>query len=445
MAEKPHILVVEDDPNALASLCDVLSSIGEIVGFSDGEKAVKYLQENSPSLIITDLVLPGRIDGLGILRWATENLPDTPVILITGHASIETAIEAMREGAYDYLAKPVDIRRFKALVQKALERYSLATEKRRLKEALESSDAFCGIVGVSPAMRQVFKLISAVAPTNTTVLITGESGTGKELVADAIHTLSGRKGKMVKINCSAIPDNLLESEIFGYEKGAFTGATQRKQGKFELADGGTLFLDEVGDIPLSLQAKLLRSLETSEVEPLGSNEVRKVDVRVIAATNQNLEKLVQEGKFRNDLYFRLRVFLIDIPPLRERHEDIPPLVSFFLKQISVKLGKPIKSVAPNVMQQLIKHNFPGNARQLKNMLEESAIIADGDTIRSLPSHTLDIDELQAPFGKIAEMERNAIIWALKKTNHNKAKAAKLLGIGLRTLYRKLKRYKINDL
>ncbi|RKZ31951.1 hypothetical protein DRQ27_03495, partial [bacterium] len=334
--QKPDekILIVEDDKAQLETLAEILSPLGSILTAESGSEALDIIKQEQPAVVVADLVLPGNVDGLKILRFTGEATPETPVILITGHATVETALEAMKSGAYDYLMKPIDIRRLRALVQKALERYRLATEKKRLLEAIESDTVFMGMVGVSEGMRDVFRKISAVAPTDTTVLIIGESGTGKELVAEAIHKLSNRPGKLVKINCSAIPEHLLESELFGYEKGAFTGALRRKPGKFELANGGTLFLDEIGDMPPALQSKLLRVIETGEVEPLGATSAKKVDVRIIAATNQDLERLMKEGKFRQDLYFRLRVFVIEIPPLRKRREDIPILVSYFLRQIS---------------------------------------------------------------------------------------------------------------
>ncbi|RKZ30943.1 hypothetical protein DRQ33_07490, partial [bacterium] len=342
MANKEKILIIEDDVNQLETLSDVLSPLGEIITTTQGKEALELSIKHEPAVILADLVLPDKVDGLEILNFCGEKFPDSPVILITGHATVETALKAMKSGAYDYMVKPLDIRRLRAVVEKALERYRIASERTRLLSAIEGESIFQGMVGVSPQMQEIFKRISAVAQTDSTVLITGESGTGKELVAEAIHNLSERTGRLVKINCSAIPENLLESELFGYEKGAFTGANKRKQGKFELADKGTLFLDEIGDMPLSLQSKLLRTIESSEVEPLGAEHPVKIDVRIITATNQDLEKLMREGKFRNDLYYRLKVFSIEIPPLRERPEDIPPLIAYFLKKLSVKFDKSIK-------------------------------------------------------------------------------------------------------
>ena len=435
------ILIVEDDKAQLETLAEILSPLGSILTAESGSEALDIIKQEQPAVVVADLVLPGNVDGLKILRFTGEATPETPVILITGHATVETALEAMKSGAYDYLMKPIDIRRLRALVQKALERYRLATEKKRLLEAIESDTVFMGMVGVSEGMRDVFRKISAVAPTDTTVLIIGESGTGKELVAEAIHKLSNRQGKLVKINCSAIPEHLLESELFGYEKGAFTGALRRKPGKFELANGGTLFLDEIGDMPPALQSKLLRVIETGEVEPLGATSAKKVDVRIIAATNQDLERLMKEGKFRQDLYFRLRVFVIEIPPLRKRREDIPILVSYFLRQISAKLGKKITSLSKDVMDAFMEYDWPGNVRQLRNALEEIAILAEGETINVLPTF-IEKEAIKPSLeGKtMEEIEREAIALALKKTGGNRVKAAKMLGIGTRTLYRKIEKY-----
>jgi len=441
--QKPDekILIVEDDNAQLETLAEILSPLGSILTAESGSEALDIIKQEQPAVVVADLVLPGNVDGLKILRFTGEATPETPVILITGHATVETALEAMKSGAYDYLMKPIDIRRLRALVQKALERYRLATEKKRLLEAIESDTVFMGMVGVSDGMRDVFRKISAVAPTDTTVLIIGESGTGKELVAEAIHKLSNRPGKLVKINCSAIPEHLLESELFGYEKGAFTGALRRKPGKFELANGGTLFLDEIGDMPPALQSKLLRVIETGEVEPLGATSAKKVDVRIIAATNQDLERLMKEGKFRQDLYFRLRVFVIEIPPLRKRREDIPILVSYFLRQISAKLGKKITSLSKDVMDAFMEYDWPGNVRQLRNALEEIAILAEGETINVLPTF-IEKEAIKPSLeGKtMEEIEREAIALALKKTGGNRVKAAKMLGIGTRTLYRKIEKY-----
>ena len=435
------ILIVDDESVELETLCDVASSLGEIIGSTDGSKALEIIQNEKPALIITDLVLKDEIDGIKILDFAKEKIPDSPVILVTGHASVETALKAMKSGAYDYLVKPIDIRRFRAIIEKALERYKIANERTRLLAAVDSETQFQGMVGVSPQMHKVFKMITAVAPTDSTVLILGESGTGKELVAEAIHNLSGRTGKLVKINCSAIPENLLESELFGYEKGAFTGATKRKPGKFELADGGTLFLDEIGDMPLQLQAKLLRTIESAEVEPLGAEKPIKIDVRIITATNQNLEELMSVGKFRNDLYYRLRVFVIEIPPLRERTEDIPPLVSFFLRKLSAKFGRDIKGVSPRVMKAFLSYSWQGNVRQLRNALEEIAILSQDEILDELPSFIEQPEKIRLD-GTMEQLEKQAIENALKKTHGNKTRAAKLLNIGLRTLYRKIEKYKI---
>jgi len=438
---REKILIVDDDETELETMAEILEPVGEIITATDGESATQLALSHQPGVVIADLVLPGKVGGMEILQFCREKLPDTPVILVTGHATVETAIEAMKSGAYDYLVKPIDIKRLRALILKALEHHRIAAERTKLLAAVEGETVFQGMVGVSPQMREVFMRISAVAPTDSTVLITGESGTGKELVAEAIHNLSPRTGKLVKINCSAIPENLLESELFGYEKGAFTGATRRKPGKFEIAHGGTLFLDEIGDMPPALQAKLLRVIESGEVEPLGASEPIKVDVRIIAATNKNLREMIKTGRFRDDLYYRLSVFTIELPPLRERPEDIPPLVAFFIKKLSAKFGRKIKGVSRKVMDEFMKYPWEGNVRQLRNALEEMVILSQGEILDQLPSFMKSEDEIQFE-GTMEEIERQAIERALRKTGGNKTRAAKLLGIGLRTLYRKIEKYKI---
>ncbi|MCD6418462.1 sigma-54-dependent Fis family transcriptional regulator [bacterium] len=446
MSAEEKILVVDDDAEQCDTLSEVLAPFGKTVVAYDGSSAIEIAKKEVPALVVSDLVLPGKIDGLALLRWFNQNIPDASIILITGYATVETALSAMKSGAYDYLTKPVDIRRLRALAQKALERYRISADRRRLLGAIKGETSLGKMVGTSNAMRDVFEKIESVARMDSTVLITGESGTGKELVAEAIHELSGRKGNLVKLNCSAIPENLLESELFGYEKGAFTGAVRRKPGKFELANGGTLFLDEIGDMPLSLQAKVLRTIETGEVEPLGATATKKVDVRIVAATNKNLEKLMADGKFREDLYYRLMVFPIRIPPLREHPEDIPILVSHFLKQLSEKLGRNILGVSEEVMDFLIKYRWPGNVRQLRNALEEMAILSKGEILDKLPTSIANIEEktvFQSAVDEvkpIEELEREAIMSALERTGGNKTKAAKLLGIGVRTLYRKLEKF-----
>ncbi len=448
MNKNEKILIVDDDPAQCETLSEVLSSLGETVIAYDGASAMDIADKKTPALVITDLVLPGEIDGLALLRRFNENIPDTSIILITGYATVETALAAMKSGAYDYLTKPIDIRRLRAIAQKALERYRISADRRRLLGAIKGETSLGKMVGSSDAMRDVFRKIKAVAEMDSTVLITGESGTGKELVAEAIHELSHRSGELVKLNCSAIPEHLLESELFGYEKGAFTGAVRRKPGKFELADKGTLFLDEIGDMPLLLQAKVLRTIETSEFELLGAVKSKKVDVRIIAATNRNLKALIEKGTFREDLYYRLMVFPIKIPPLRQRPEDISILVSHFLKQLSEKLGRNITGVSKEVMDFMMKNPWRGNVRQLRNSLEEMAILSTGEIIDRLPS-SLDfiyenISEDNISVKPIEQLEREAIKTALQKTGGNKTKAAKLLGIAVRTLYRKIERFSMDD-
>lgn len=437
------ILVIEDDDEQRFALMEVLSSVGQVFSAVDAQQAIAMLKNLSPSVVITDLVLPGDMNGLSMLQWLNENMPDTPVILITGYATVETALEAMKSGAYDYLVKPIDIKRLRALTHKALERYRIASERSRLLSVIESESSLCGLVGVSKPMRDVFRKIKAVAQMTTTVLLTGESGTGKELAAEAIHKLSMRKGSLVNVNCSAIPEALLESELFGYEKGAFTGALKSKPGKFDLADKGTLFLDEIGEMAISLQAKLLRTIESNEVEPLGALKPHPVDVRIIAATNQNLQELIAQGKFRQDLYYRLCVFTIRMPSLRERKEDIPILISHFLRQLSMKFSRKLTGLSQRAMKAMQEYPWQGNVRQLRNAIEEMAIISTDEILDKLPDW-MEKKEVQH-IGRVATMEqleKQAIESALLETGGNKSRAAKILGIGLRTLYRKMKKYGI---
>ncbi len=446
---KTPILIVDDDENQRDTLVEALAAFGEIHAAASGEEAKRLAAKIKPALVVTDLMLPGEIDGMGVLKFCRENFTATEVIMVTGHATVETALLAMKAGAYDYLTKPVELRRLRLLVQKALERYSITAERDMLLNAIEGETTFFGLVGSCTQMREVYKKIAAVAGIDSTVLVCGESGTGKELVAQALHKLSKREGECINVNCSAIPEHLLESELFGFEKGAFTGALKKKEGKFELANGGTLFLDEIGDMPASLQAKLLRALESGEIEILGASKPIKVDVRIVAATNQNLEKLIADGKFRADLYYRLRVFVINLPPLRERHGDIPLLISHFLKKLSAKLGKRITGVSKEVLDALSVYTWEGNVRQLKNALEEMCILAEDEILYELPSFISPVEHVEsavpiAESGTMDDLEKLAIEQTLARCSGNKTMAAKLLGIGLRTLYRKIEKYGIES-
>lgn len=384
--QKYHLLLVDDDLSELETLAEVLQrEEWEIHKAHTGEQAVKLLDKIDIDLLITDLKLPGKINGLELLRHARKDNKGTAVILVTGHGSVDSAIDAMKQGAHDYLTKPVDIKRLRAIAEKALEVSCIEKRKLQLESAIYGETGFMGIVGESPAIKNVFERIKAVAGTDATVLITGESGTGKELVADAIHKLSSRaEGPLIKVNCSAIPESLIESELFGHEKGSFTGAIDSRPGKFELSNNGTIVLDEVGDIPLRLQPKLLRVLENSTVERIGGRESKKLDLRVISSTNKDLDDAVAKTEFRQDLLYRLRVVSIDLPPLRERKEDIPALVKHFLGLISMKLGKEFEGLSPEAMRAFMAYDWHGNVRELKHALEQMAIFSNERVLSNIP-------------------------------------------------------------
>lgn len=441
---KDRVLIVEDDSAELETLAEVISAEGrEILTAQTGEMGVRKLEKGDVDLLITDLMLPGQIDGLELLQIARED-DKTTVILVTGHGSVDTAISAMKQGAYDYLTKPVDIRRIRALVDKALEISHMEKRKKELEDIIFSGTSFEGIIGESAAMRTVYERIRLAAPIDSTVLITGESGTGKELVADAIHKLSKRaEGPLVKVNCSAIPETLMESELFGYRKGAFTGATDSRPGKFELSDGGTIVLDEIGDVPLRLQPKLLRVLENATVERLGGHESKKLDLRVISSTNRNLDEAVEMKEFRGDLLYRLRVVTIALPPLRERREDIPILIDHFLGRLSVRLGRKFEGLSEDAMEIFMEYDWPGNVRELKHALEQMAIFSGDNLLANVPDALLGrrCKQLSDVAGiPIRDLEKQAIMQTLQDVDGDKKRAAQILGIGLRTLYRKLEEY-----
>lgn len=421
--------------------CDVATS---------GEEGIRKLDGGAYDVVLADLVMHD-VNGIDVLRHAKARRPDVEVIMMTGYPSYETAIAALNEGAYDYIDKPINIAILRAKIGKALERQSLLREMGELKRELGRQESLEGIIGKSARMQEVFRLVRSVAPTETTVLILGESGTGKELIARAIHNHSNRVGRrFVAINCASLPENLLESELFGHERGAFTGAVSDRKGRFQHADGGTLFLDEIGDMPLLLQAKLLRAIEQREVTRIGSNEPERVNVRVLAATHRDLEKLIAEQKFRADLYFRINVVRIELPPLRERLEDLPLLVSRFLAESSRVHGRNVKGLTQEALGMLYRYRWPGNVRELRNSIESMVVMADGETldVKDLPrSITGRIDGPEGQGGllpvevvKLEEAERELIQRALLLYQGNRKNAAKALGIGERTLYRKMKDY-----
>jgi DNA-binding NtrC family response regulator len=450
------ILLVEDKDSLRAMLKLALESQGHrVIEARDEPEATTALRDSELALVLSDLRLP-KGDGMGVLRAVKDLDSELPVIVMTAHGSIQDAVEAMKHGALDFLAKPVDPDHLQLLVSRALEQRRLMTEYRLLKEEAAARRGGPSIIGDSMALRQVMTAIDRAAGTDTTVLLEGESGTGKELCARALHNSSARaNGPFVAINCAAIPENLLEAELFGFERGAFTGATQRKIGKFEVAQRGTIFLDEIGEMPLALQAKMLRAIETKRIERLGGNATITVDVRIVAATNRLLRQAVAARQFREDLYFRLSVFPVVVPPLRDRREDIPKLAHHFVERVARDVGKKL-TLSPEALAMLVEHSWPGNVRELQNAVERAVILADGERI--LPRHlslatplaataadpweSLDwsgsLAEVTARFA--TESEKRKIVMALKQASNDKGRASDILQINFKTLSAKLRQY-----
>jgi DNA-binding NtrC family response regulator len=437
---KPTILVIEDEDKLRRVLELQLTGAGhQVLKAATAEEGLKLAGD--ASLILTDLLLPG-MTGIQFIQKLREIDTHTPVIVMTAVGTVENAVDAMKAGANDFLPKPFSFDHLQTVVQKAIEVSALRDENRQLKEALGHKYEVANMIGRSRAMQEIFSTLLRVAPTRATVLLCGESGVGKDMIARAIHQNSTRKDKpFVKINCTAIPENLMESELFGYEKGAFTGANISKPGKFEQADTGTVFLDEIGDVPASVQVKLLRILQEREFERLGSNKVRNIDVRVVAATNVDLRAALEEGTFREDLYYRLNVMPITVPSLRERKEDIPFLAEFFVKKLAKEMGSPAEKLADDAMDKLLAHDWPGNVRELQNVIERSLVLCTHQTV-----HADDIKMDTSPHRSKAitvgngsdaflpegvtleEHERSLIREALKRANGNKSHAARLLGL-----------------
>ena len=441
---KFRILVIDDEKNIREGLQIALEDDGyEVLTAEDGATGLKTALSEAVDLVITDLRMPGA-GGQEILRKVTSETPGVPVIVLTGHGTVETAVEAMRMGAYDFLTKPLDLDRLSLLVKRALQNRELVLQHRELVEQIRSDKAFEHIVGKSAAMEHVFEMIRKVAPSRASVLITGESGVGKELIASAIHNLSPRRNNnYIKVHCAALAESLLESELFGHEKGAYTGAVSQKRGRFELADGGTIFLDEIGEINQNLQIKILRVLQENQFERVGGEKLITVDTRLITATNRDLEKEVAAGTFRSDLYYRLNVVHIHVPALRERKEDIPLLIAAFIKEFTEENAKPISAIEPKARAALYAYDWPGNIRQLRNCLESAVVMSSDDTIRlsDLPEPVREAEQLASVHIRIgtslAEAERNIIMETLAAYNGNKSKTADVLGIGRKTLHRKL--------
>lgn len=458
MADRPRILIVDDEQ----SLCEFLEIFLRKQGYDtdtvlSGEEAIERLDGGHRyDLVLTDLLMPG-VGGLELLDAIRERSPGTEVVLMTAYATADTALDAMKKGAFDYVQKPFKVEEIRVIVDKALRQRRLVEENRELRARVEQRYGFDRLVGGSKRMQEVFELVRRVADTRTNVLITGESGTGKDLIARALHDHSSRcDGPMVPVSCGAIPGELMESELFGHVKGAFTGADERKKGMFEAAEGGTILLDEIGEVPMSLQVKLLRVLQERRIRPVGATRESSVDVRVIAATNRDLAALVREGSFREDLYYRLNVIHVEMPALRQRREDVPLIAHHFLQRFRDEMGKPLEEFSPEAMDALLAYHFPGNVRELENIVERAATLSSTNRIEladlppevarpeetpgavrelcTLPAEGLDLEQ------RLAEVERGLLQQALERTGGNRTEAARLLGISFRSLRYKVQKY-----
>ncbi len=452
-----RILIVEDDLNTLSGLVEILKDEGhEVVGVESGRRALRSLERDQFDIMLTDLRMPD-IDGLSLYEKSIRFNTDMKTIVMTAYSSVKEAVEAMKKGVYEYLTKPLNLDELFLTIRKAVQEKQILEENIQLRDQIKKSYRFENIIGNSKGIREIYRIISKVAQTQSTVLIRGESGVGKELVARAIHYNSPRAHKpLVEISCASLPETLLESELFGYEKGAFTGAVSQKKGRLEMADQGTIFLDEIGDITESVQTKLLRVLQEKELTHLGGTKSIKVDVRVIAATNRNLEKGLQEGKFREDLYYRLNVIPVFIPPLRERKEDIPLLIEHFVKKFCQENNKPLMKFSEKALELCMSYDWPGNVRELENAVENAVVLGEGNVIlpdflplniyslqnRSMAKEFLDNFKGESYRKKIEFAERLVIREAIEKADGNKSIAAKNLKISLRTMRYKIKKYNL---
>lgn len=447
-ARAGRILVVDDEAIARDNLALALSRQGhDTVTAASGNEALELLPAGDFDLVLTDLKMEG-MDGLALLRTIKERFPDIEVVVLTGYPTVDTAVEAMRAGAYDYLAKPYRLDEARILVRKALEKRHLKLEVRHLREALRDRTMPMPLVGAAPCMMELKRTIAQIAPSDVTVLILGETGTGKEVAARTVHLLSRRAGnRFLAINCGAFNEDLLESELFGHEQGAFSGAVRQKKGLFESAEGGTLFLDEVGEMSLSMQVKLLRAVQERTIRRVGGTTDIPVDVRLVAATNKDLKTEVEAGRFRNDLYFRLNVLVLRMPPLVERREDLPLLSQYFVDKTARSAGRPVPAISREVLDILDRYAFPGNVRELRNIMERAVVFCAGDEIRpahlppelaEAPLHVVRAGE-RAPM-TLEQCERDQIVWTLEYAADNKTLAAKLLGIDRASLWRKIKRH-----
>ncbi len=452
-----HILVVDDDLNHLKTLKTIIRSWGyQVSTADDGAKAVKNVRENPIALILMDVRMT-RMDGIEALRRIKGYNPAIPVLIMTAYSSVDSAVEALKAGAYDYLTKPLDFEVLKFSLARALEHSGLKVENVKLKSRLHADYEMDNIIGKSGPMRSLIDMMAMIAPSEATVLITGESGTGKELIAKSIHHNSQRRDRpLVVVNCAALTETLLESELFGHEKGAFTGADRRREGRFMQADRGTIFLDEIAETSAAMQAKLLRVIQEREVQRVGGEATLKVDVRILAATNRTLDEEVKAGNFREDLFYRLNVVTLDIPPLRERQEDIPLLAQHFLEKFAEKNHRQVKGVTPLAMDMLLRYPWPGNVRELENTIERAVILLPGEHIteKELPSNIreafsvdggLSPPPVSAPAANrpLGEIEREAILATLEDSGGNKSETARRLGINRKTLHKKLKEYGVD--
>jgi len=441
------VLIVDDDRATVDNLGAVLTESGyEVLGAHDGAEAIGRLESEPVEVVVSDIRM-GAVGGIDLLEHTIGRHPEVPVILVTGYGTIESAVEAMRKGAFDYVPKPVNVDKLELLIEKAIHTQKLVAENVDLRRQLSEKYSFGNIVGRSRAIQQLFAELEQIAGTNATVLIRGESGTGKELIASALHFHSARsEGPFIKVNCVAFAEGLVESELFGHEKGAFTGAHKGRKGRVEMAHGGTLFLDEIGDLALSTQLKLLRVLQEREIERVGGNATIPVDIRLIAATNRNLEKDVEASRFREELYYRIKVVTLDVPPLRDRTDDIPLLADHFVAVFNREHGKSVRGFSQPAMQRMAQYSWPGNVRELRNTVESLVVMARSPilTIDDLPPGILELrDEptISVRVGTtIRDAEQQLILATLRMSDGNKARAARRLGIGKKTLYRKLKEY-----
>lgn len=452
-----RILIVEDDKRMREALRQIMTKEKfDVDTASSGEEALKVFKNRHFDLVISDLKLPG-IDGMEVLKAIREFRPETSVIIITAFATIDSAVQAMKLGAEDYISKPFNLEEIRFVTKKVFEKRDLLTRNALLQSQLTKKYSFENIIGNSESMIELFKMINRVKDSRSTILITGETGTGKELVARAIHYNSIRSDKVfLPVNCGAINENLLESEFFGYVKGSFTGAIKDKRGIFEVADGGSIFLDEIGDVSLGLQQVLLRVLENGEIQPVGSTDRKKVDVRVIAATNKDLEEMIRQEKFRDDLYYRINVITLRLPPLRQRVADIGLLAQYFLNKHRDENNNLLEGITPEALKLLEKYHWPGNVRELENVIERATLLETGDriSIESLPPHLQEVENVgkmavpaQRGCGKemsLAQVEKDHILRILKLSRGNKARAAKTLGINRTTLWRIMQKYRIED-